>query len=184
MSVYCLGKLKGREEECRSFLQAAAKDAGLGMSFDLDPDDEDVLNEPEDLRGDGVTFAVSSEPGDSDVVKAWNATRDVGLAKLRACSVGPALPDCGAKLDDFNLLEPVRRELAGTNLGKFASAVIGFKETSAGGLAFFDGSIRRIVPATREQCLRSILAAFLVPWDCGPDALYVWGNPGNLGPDR
>ena len=179
MSVYCLGKLNGREDECRSFLQAAAKDAGVGVSFDVDPEDENVLNEPEDLKGDGVTFTVSSEPGDSDVVTAWNAARDAGLDKLRAFSVGSELPDCRTKLDDFNLPEPVRHELSATSLGKFASAVIGFENISAGGLAFFDGSIRKIVPATRAWCLRSILVAFLIPWDCGPDALYVW-NQGKI----
>lgn len=179
MSVYCLGKLKGREAEYRLFLQAAAKNAGVGVSFEVDPEDENVLNEPEDLKGDGVTFTVSSEPGDSDVVNAWNAARDVGLAKLRAFSTGSQLPDCRTKLDDFNLPEPVRRELAGTSLGKFTSAVVGFQKNSAGGLAFFDGSIRQIVPATREGCLRSILTAFLIPWDCGPDALYVW-NQGKI----
>lgn len=174
MSVYCLGKLKGRKELCRSFLQAAAVDAGVGLTFDVDPEDEHVLEESEDLKGDGVTFAVGSQPGDPDVVKAWNAARDVGLEKLKSFDVGSSLPDCRTNLDDFSLPEPVQSELAKANLGKFASAVIGFDEISAGGLAFFDGSIRQIVPGSRDWCLRRILAGFLVPWDCGPDALYVW----------
>jgi hypothetical protein len=183
MSVYCLGKLKGREEECRSFLQTAAEEAGLGISFDVDPDDKEVLEETDDLRGRGVVFTVSSAPGDSDVVRAWNSARDVGLATLKTCSVGSELPNRQTKLDNFDLPGPVRRELAGASLGKFASAVVGYEKVPAGGVAFFDGSIRQIVRGTREQCLRSILAAFLLPWDCGPDALYVWGaraeaNPG------
>jgi hypothetical protein len=181
MSVYCLGKLKGPEEECRSFLQTAATDARLNLSFDLDPEDEEVLNEPEDLKGEGVAFRVSSGPGDSDVVKVWNATREVGLTKLRMIEEGSDLPDCQTDLRDFDLPEPVRLELAEASLGKFASTITRFQQSRAGGLAFFDGSIRQIIPASPERCLRHILTAFLVPWDCGPDALYVW-NQGRCEP--
>jgi hypothetical protein len=177
MSVYLLGKLKGDSEACRSFLWSAAYESGLGLHFEIDPEDEKVLDEPEEIRGEGLTFMTTSEPGDSvdwEICEAWNAARESGREALSSDCPGFQTKDLLARLDEVILPDPVLSKLAGTSLGKFVSAVVGFGEISGGGLALFDGGVRAIVRATPEICLRRILTAFLLPWDASPDALYVW----------
>jgi hypothetical protein len=168
MSVYCLGKLiGGSERSIRNFLQNLAEKAGVAVSFEIDPEDEAVFAESVTLHGEGVSFAVYSEAGDSDVIKVWNDAREAGLHALGT------VPDCETDVTELVLPETVKLQLMKTKLGKFICGLLD-DETFSGGLAFFDGSIRRVSNVSRNACLERILAGLLLPWDCGSDTLYVW----------
>ena len=168
MSVYCLGKLiGGSERSIRTFLQNMADQSGVAVSFEIDPEDEATLAESPSLRGEGLSFAVYSKAGDSDVISVWNEAREVGVQAFGT------KPDCGTDVTELALPEPVRKELTMTKLGKFICGLLDDAAFS-GGIAFFDGSIRQISNISREACLESLLAGLLLPWDCGPDTLYVW----------
>jgi len=181
MSVYGLGKLVGNEKDSYiSFLQGASADAGLGVSFDVASEDALELSQAPGLDGDGLDFSVISEPGDSDVIDAWNEAMDVGVRAYASAGCGKLVLDARSVLGNFILPDTVRWELSNTRLGRFASKIVSYPGVSSAGLAFFDGSIRQIVVQQPEECLRRILAGFLLPWDAGPDALYVWqpcGHP-------
>ncbi|MEP6539529.1 MAG: hypothetical protein ABJF23_29600 [Bryobacteraceae bacterium] len=168
MSVYCLGKLiGGSERSIRTFLQNVADQSGVAISFEIDPEDEAALAESPTLRSEGLTFAVYSKAGDSDVISAWNEAREVGVQAFGT------EPDCETDVTDLALPEPVKKQLTRTKLGKFICGLLD-DATFSGGIAFFDGSIRQISDISRETCRERLLAGLLLLWDCGPDTLYVW----------
>jgi hypothetical protein len=139
----------------------------LTVSFELDPEDEVALAESPALRGEGLWFAVYSKAGDSDVVSAWNEAREVGIQAFGIA------PDCATDLKDLVLPDAVKLQLTRTKLGRFICGLLDNAALS-GGIAFFDGSIRKISNISRETCMDRILTGLLLPWDCGPDTLYVW----------
>jgi hypothetical protein len=105
-------------------------------------------------------------------VKVWYDAQDVGLKAFRA--IGSTPPDRAMRIDELDLPAAVERELRDTSIGNFAAAIIQREKTLSGGIALFDGCIEQTIRATPEECLRRILTSLLIPWDCGPDALYIW----------
>jgi hypothetical protein len=154
-----------------------AADAGVVVSFEVEAEDKEVIAEAPQLSGGGVAFAVYSGEDETDVVRLWNSAMNAGHDAIRLLFGEDSVPNCSSPIEDIALSDAVRQVLEQTSLGKFATSVIRADSILAGGLAFFDGGIRSIVEESPGRCLRNILSAFLLPWDCGPDALYVWCAP-------
>jgi hypothetical protein len=176
MSLYCIGKLIGMSREDCSALTALVESEKLGISFDVDEGDLEVLEEAPRLRAVGVAFAIHSKPEESDLTTAWLDARGVGSRVLQSIAPEAPHPFSEADLNKMDVPDEVLKSISETPIGRFLSKLILGPGTPAGGIALFDGCIEQIVEFPPQECLRRLLAGFLVPWDCGTDALYVWSH--------
>jgi hypothetical protein len=63
-----------------------------------------------------------------------------------------------------------------SRLACLARLLIDNPECVGGGLALVDGGIDEVLLVQPEDCVAAILADTSVPWDQGPNRLYVWTN--------
>ncbi len=162
MSAYCIGKLiGGREDLRRQKLCELALQDNLGVRFNLDAEDEGVLEEVSFLRPAGVSFSLTSSPNESELTPAWLQARDVALRALKLSAPGSTPPFSESELRNMDVPQEVLQSIAGTSIGKFLSTVVLDPDVVAGGIAIFDGSVRQIKISTRALCLQELISGFL-----------------------
>jgi hypothetical protein len=168
MSVYCLGKVGGsNSSSVKDYLIARANEADLQVRFELEAEDLITLQ----VSANDISFTVSDKSG-SDIVIAFNQAFEEGR---KAClDRGIEIPTTWPALRSITLDEEVVRALLTTRMGKFISSLFEIKDAEDAGLAIFDGGIELLIDAPASECFVMVLKTLLLPWDGGPNALFVW----------
>jgi hypothetical protein len=186
MSIYAFSKLVSEREtdEIRSTVQHLAEVSRVALSFgSLDQEDEKVLEQSTWLHGAGLVFSVST-PGGSDIGTLWAEANSAALQAAHELTGEAKGFGNWTQVVDYALPEEVRRAVVRTRLGQFVVALFAIKNSTGAGFAIFDNAVDQIIEETPENCLLLILKTFLLPWDNGPNALFVWQprtphGPGN-----
>lgn len=156
MSLYAFGKVVGRSNAdlIRSLKRVADTNVcGIAVSS-VDREDLDVIESVDCLGTNGVTFNITSTPGDSDATRLWLDAMEK-LAKYVAQGTPRSL------LQDF----------VATRLGVVSTQI--FELGEAVGVALVDGGIEEVFQGTTQECLSQMAEDVQKPWDQSANRLYV-----------
>jgi|GEM_PF-6659731 hypothetical protein len=176
MSAYSFGKIMSAEKSdlVTEKIKHLATSAEINVTFGLhDPEDQELFNQSDLLRGDGVIFNLFT-PGDSDLITLWNEAVETGRQAIREL-LGESSLFYSWKDAENAVLPPVIYEtVRHTRLGQFVSGLFAMKEAKSVGFALFDNGVEQAIENDAAKCLPLILKVLLLAWDCGPNALFVW----------
>jgi hypothetical protein len=170
MSLYGFGKLVCSERNMpavRQFITPIAMSKGFAINWDIiDDEDRMTLDSVPELSGDGMYFALHSSPAESDATALWiEATR---------CWRTPSVVNAEGAPSAVERRNGVQSALRNTRLARALMALAEVPDCRAAGIALVDGSVDEVIRVDRGNCVDTILRDTRVPWDQGPNRLYVW----------
>lgn len=151
----------------------------IAVSFDsLEKEDRNNLAEALHVSDSaGLYFAVYSEPGDSDATVLWLEAGDLAVELLRSEGIEP-LSLTPSQLKQTDIPESYYRGILSSRLGAFISELVYILECCDFDIALVDGGIETVRNCGEVDCLREILASFILPWDCTRNAVYIFHRKG------
>jgi len=176
MSVFSIGKFRYSEQgdiQLQSELEMLAQATEIDLKFGvLDPQDEAVLDESALLRGDGLVFNVFS-PGENDVGSLWKEAAAAANKGLRTMGYSVRFSRW-EQVQNLILPDQVKTTLERTHFGRFISGLFKIQRASSCGFGIFDNGIDQVIEGEPNNCKDLIYKTFLLNWDLGPNALFVW----------
>jgi hypothetical protein len=175
VSAYSFGKIV--TDESRGVTERIirlASDSRVKVTFGFhELDDEDILDESELLRGEGVVFNLFT-PGDTDIVTLCNEVLEAGSGAIRRLLGEDHVPYSWEQARSLALPEPIYAAMLATRLGRFVDGLFRIQDTQSGGFAIFENGVQQLIEDTATNCRSLILRSLLLPWDVGPNALFIW----------
>lgn len=171
MSLYCFGKAKSPRPDpaVRSQLAQLAVSSGVGMFFEIDPEDAMFLHTASGLEGPGVHFTVSDSLDRGEA--ATGAWIDVMTVARRELShERPIRPHTAWETE---VSDSYLRAVASTPLGRFCDGLFHHSSLTTVGIALVDGCIDCVVWGGPGSCAALSAKAFACDWHDSPNALYV-----------
>jgi hypothetical protein len=164
MSFYAYGKLvTPTPSEVRKFLREVEEETGVALTESaLDEGDVEELDSVPELRGLGLFFSASDEPGSADATGLW----DEAMEAMRAADVEEALGSGDVTI-------PNTVAFTRTRLGTLCRRLLQTPLASACGLALVDGGIDEVFVGSADDCLQAITAESIRPWHATSNRLYV-----------
>jgi hypothetical protein len=176
MSVYSMGKIVCLEEHIERLegaLKILAQESRVDVTIGLlDQEDDSVFLASPLLKRPGVVFNIFT-PGDSDIATLWEEAAGAarhGLESAGRTEVFRTWHD----LEEYRLPDQVGYELQQTRLGNFVSGLFTLQNLTAGSFSVFDNGIDQVIEGEPDDCKDLIFKTFLLNWDMGPNALFVW----------
>lgn len=144
MSLYAFGKIVPRS----GFrYQKFVEEHHLAQLKPVDPEDVAILDCQPQLALDGFYFVLSRSPNDVEATGLWNDAREEILKG--------ATPES-------------------TELGSEVAHLLRDSQVAAGGIAFVDGAVERVLEGSAEQCWVRFTEQIVRPWDDTDNVLLVW----------
>ena len=175
MSVYSFGKIAtGDSKRISEKIAHLASRSNIDVTFGLhEPDDQDVFDESDLLKGEGIVFNLFT-PGDPEIITLYSEALEAGQGALRRFLGEERLFYSWEKARTLALPDQVFAAVLGTRLGQFVDGLFQIEDSKAAGLAIFEGGVEQVIEETAPNCKSLILRSLLVPSDLGPSALFVW----------
>jgi hypothetical protein len=169
MSLYIFGTFVSHDRsdgvEARVIQAACRADVAIRA---IDPDDLLELEREPELRRADFACSFVSAPGESDGTKLWLD------ARRAAVESGSSEQQWTGGWKVGSVPGEVMVALQASRLGRLCKDLIGEVPLSAGALALVDGSIDTVSRCSPSECLDVIHRSLVLPWDAGPNALYLW----------
>jgi len=154
--------------------------AQLGITVLYDSlDEEDFSDIAEEVKNFGqlrLAYTIYASEADHDATPLWIEARDAAMEVFQKSGVNPST----FKLEDvLQLRRPdnYRKEILKSRLGGFVNALRLLSQDAVVAVALVDGGIHRVKRDSAINCVNEILDSFILPWDCSPNTLYVFGKP-------
>lgn len=177
MSVYSFGKIVSDDSRMANeqILRLAGL-IGIEIKFGVHEEaDQDILEESDLLKGSGVVFNLFT-PGESDVITLCNEAAEAGLRAIRSSLGEGGFPYSWDQARNASFPDGVFAAMLKTRFGRFVDGLFQIEDAMRGGLAIFDNGVEQVIAEPAANCRSLILRTLLLPWDLGPNALFVWNN--------
>jgi hypothetical protein len=140
----------------------------------FEEDEDGVLAEHGLLRANCLDFSISDTSESSDGTRLWNEALVEARRVLAVVGYEDTASIDSCRAETLTLPNNYYDTVAQTRLGSACRKVIQELGLNGGAIGLLEGGIERVVSGSPGQCLDRIFRLFLVPWDCGPSAIYVW----------
>src|SRR5262249_3108584 len=154
--------------------------AQLGITVLYDQlDEEDFSGIAEEVKNFGqlrLGYTIYANEADHDATPLWIEARAVAIEGFQKRGVNPS----AFKVDDVLQLphhDNYRKEILKSRLGGFVNGLRLLSQDAVVAVALVDGGIDRVKRDSANSCVNEILDSFILPWDCLPNTLYVFGTP-------
>ena len=162
---------------CSLCLIADRTPLDTGLTFDsLDENDSEAIDVA--LKGfSPVDFYYSIySPGDeSDATELWNEARALGMEVLKQQHIDPFISNFSA-LNQIQFPTRYFIEIANSRLGSFINRLKPISTDAIVAITLVDGAIERTKTGSPRECISEILRSLVLPWDCSPNTLYIFGS--------
>ena len=145
-------------------------------SFDsLDEEDlKDIAEEVKDYGQLGLTYAVYANGVDHEATGLGIEARDLAMKLLQDDGLNPFV----FKFSDVQQIifpSDYYDKMLQSPLGGFVDGLKHLSQSAVVAIALVDGGIERIKKDSADSCVTEMLKSFILPWDCLPNSLYVFG---------
>lgn len=170
MSLDILGKLACAPDESEAIWKRLLEiSAACGLDLTNDVDMEDKMSW-EHMSGTCVLGLWFSADG----TNLWNEAHTRAMALMNA----PGMRIRFQKGVEEGLALPAGfvDDMSETRLGMWLRRIMRVPHTASGGVALVDGGMESCFFGSRDECLLRLLRSTVLPWDCSPNTLYIWGD--------
>ncbi len=178
MSLIMLGKVSAEAKShfsIRHAMKRVASTSDVTIIFDaLCKDDQMELEESQPSE-EKIYFLVNSSMYEPEATTLWIDALDHARNVLRR-TVGDSFVYSAATIGSLPWPEDYIAKMRGTRLAQFLYGIAAMDYYQDISIALIDGGIETEFRGTADECIEEILRMVVLPWDCGPNGLYMWSR--------
>lgn len=183
MSLYVFGKVGGdvtTTGQAMQTLRRLGDRLSVVVSDDsLEKDDREEIDRGlGSLTGPGVYFMICSNENDPDATELWIETQALAMELLQNEGIDPFVFNLSDALQ-INFPDGYYQAIAQSRFGELVDGLKSISASAVVAIALVDGGIERVKKGSPDDCITEIFRSLILPWDCSPNTLYVFGRGTN-----